>query len=66
LAWREIVGKAGPPKSADIGKEKINGLSDKGINEEAIVLFGLGKTHLMHSIPTPEAVSFNPGRNVGK
>ena len=60
LREREVVGKASPPKSTDVGKEEVDRFGDEGVDKEARLFFRLGKTHLVHTVPPSEAVALNP------
>ena len=60
LREREVVGKASPPKSTDVGKEEVDRFGDEGVDEETRLFFRLGKTHLVHTVPPSEAVALNP------
>jgi len=64
LAGGEIVCKSSPPECADVGEKEVDGLCDKGVDEETVVLLGFGETHFVHSVPTPEAVAFDPRRDI--
>ena len=60
LAGWEVICKASPPECTDVGEKEVDGLSDESVNEESVVLFRFGKAHFVHSVPTSEAVAFDP------
>lgn len=66
LPKREVVGKASPPKSADVGKEEVDRFGDEGVDKETRLFFRLGETHLVHAVPPSEAVAFNPREDIRK
>lgn len=55
------VGEAGFPEFVDEGKEEEDGFGDEGVDEEAIVFFGLVEPHFVHVIPAAEPFAFCPG-----
>lgn len=60
LAGWEVVCKASPPECADVGEKEVDGLCDEGVNEESVVLLRFGEAHFVHSVPTSEAMAFDP------
>jgi len=61
LGLRQVVRKAGAPKQTDVGKKEVDGLRDKGVDEETVVFLGLGQAHLVHVVPAAEKAAFDPG-----
>ena len=60
LGLGKIVGETGAPEEADVREEEVDGLGDKGVDEEAVVLLGLGETHFVHVVPTAEEAALDP------